>query len=69
VDNNGSNTVVTGTLDQSTGIFTGNNGHDYFVSQDGIIPVTPQSWSVDLGQFSDAMTVVYNASPRLSTVP
>jgi WXG100 family type VII secretion target len=35
-------TVVTGSLNQSTGIFTGNNGDDYFVGQNGIVKVTPQ---------------------------
>lgn len=35
-------TVVSGTLDTSTGIFTGSNGNDYFIGQNGITPVTPQ---------------------------
>ena len=39
--NNG--TVVAGTLNHSTGVFTGNNGQDYFVGQSGVIPVRPQS--------------------------
>jgi uncharacterized protein YukE len=79
--NNG--TVVTGTLNQSTGIFTGNNGHDYFIGQNSVVPVTPQpdgsyvepdgsvimtpqSWSVDLSQFSDAMQTVMNNTQSIS---
>jgi WXG100 family type VII secretion target len=36
-------TVVTGSMNKGDGIFTGSNGHDYFVGQDGIQAVTPNS--------------------------
>jgi uncharacterized protein YukE len=35
-------TEVTGSLSTSSGIFTGNNGNDYFIGQNGIVQVTPQ---------------------------
>jgi uncharacterized protein YukE len=35
-------TTVNGTYDQNTGIFLGNNGSDFFIGQNGVVPVTPQ---------------------------
>ena len=36
-------TVLAGTLDDSTGIFTATTGATYFLSDNGILPATPQS--------------------------